>query len=140
LIIEYNKYHLTICIIDNEKKTLEYSGAYNSLYLVRDNELIDCKVDKMPVGIHFGEMLPFSSNVIGLKKGDVIYTSSDGYSDQFGGAENKKFRRKNFKDLLVEIHKEEMPVQKQMLDERIIEWMDGYSQIDDIIVAGIKIN
>ncbi|MEA3317148.1 MAG: serine/threonine protein phosphatase, partial [Bacteroidota bacterium] len=88
----------------------------------------------------FGEMKSFTSDVIKLKKGDVLYASSDGFSDQFGGEKNKKYRRKNFKDLLLKIHKEEMFKQKQILDESIMDWMDGYSQIDDIIVTGIKID
>jgi len=130
---------MTLCIIDKEKMTLDYAGAYNPLIMVRDNELIEYKADKMPIGIHIKKAEDFTHYLIPLQKGDVLYTFSDGYADQFGGPENNKFRKKNFKDLLLEIHKSPLKKQKEILDKTIIDWMNGYEQVDDILVCGIRI-
>jgi len=130
---------MTLCIIDKEKMILDYAGAYNPLILVRNNELEEYKADKMPIGIHVKKAEDFTNNIIPLQKGDIIYTFSDGYADQFGGPENNKFRKKNFKDLLLEIHKNPMDKQKEILDQTIIDWMNGYEQVDDILVCGIRI-
>lgn len=131
---------MTLCIIDKEKMELDYAGAYNPLYIIRNNEILETKADKMPIGIHVKKTANFTSNIIKLQKEDVLYTFSDGYVDQFGGKDNSKFRKKNFKELLLKIHKESMIKQKEILDQTLIEWMEGYEQIDDILVSGIKIS
>lgn len=130
---------MTLCIIDYDKMEVNYAGAYNPLYIVRNCELIEYKPDKMPIGIHIKKSENFTSQNIPLKKGDILYTFSDGYVDQFGGPDDSKFRKKNFKELLLEICSENMQKQKEILDRTIVEWMDGYEQIDDILVSGIKI-
>lgn len=130
---------MTICIIDTEKKTLDFAGAYNPMYLVRNGELIEAKADKMPIGIHVKTIEPFSNQIFQIEKGDIIYTCSDGYADQFGGPENNKFRRKNFKDLLLQIHTKDMNQQKEILDKTLMDWMEGFEQVDDILVCGIRI-
>ena len=130
---------MTICIIDTETFMLDYAGAYNAIYIVRQNELIESQPDKMPIGIHVKELGPFTPYSFQLQKGDIIYSCSDGYADQFGGPENNKYRRKNFKDLLLKIHSLEMNKQKEMLDQTLMNWMKGYEQVDDILVCGIKI-
>ena len=101
--------------------------------------LIEVKADKMPIGIHERVDQPFTDNQLKLEKGDSLYIFSDGYVDQFGGEKMKKFMSKRFKGLLVEIQKEEMSKQKQILDEKIEEWKGPHEQIDDIVVFGIKI-
>ena len=130
---------MTLCIIDKEKMEVDFAGAYNSLFIIRDNEIIETKADKMPIGIHVKRSDNFTNHIIDLKKGDVLYTFSDGYVDQFGGEDNTKFRKKNFKELLLKIHKEDMSKQKEILDNTIMNWMEGYDQIDDILVSGIRI-
>lgn len=131
---------LTICIIDYQKMELEYAGAYNPLYLIRNNELIEYKADKMPIGIHIKELKPFTSHTIQIQENDVLYTFSDGYADQFGGPKDQKYRRKNFKNLLLEINQIDMQEQKDILGKTIDEWMEGYAQVDDILVSGIRIS
>jgi serine phosphatase RsbU (regulator of sigma subunit) len=76
---------------------------------------------------------------IELKKGDCLYNSSDGYPDQFGGPDGRKFMTKRFKQLLLDIHKKPMIDQKQILDKTIDEWRGDIEQIDDIIVIGVRI-
>ncbi len=131
---------MTLCIIDKEKMEVDFAGAYNSLILLRDNELLETKADKMPIGIHVKRSNNFTNHIIKLKKGDILYTFSDGYVDQFGGTDNTKFRKKNFKELLLKIHMEDMNKQKDILEKTLKDWMEGYEQIDDILVSGIRIS
>jgi serine phosphatase RsbU (regulator of sigma subunit) len=131
---------MTLCIIDKEKMELDFAGAYNPLYLIRNGELLETKPDKMPIGIHIKETSKFTNHIIKLQKGDILYTFSDGYVDQFGGENNSKFRKKNFKELLLKINGQKMPKQKEILEKTLLDWMDNYEQIDDILVSGIKIS
>ncbi len=130
---------LTLCIIDYDAMELNYAGAYNPLFIIRNGELLETKADKMPIGIHLKKIENFTNHIIPIKKGDLIYTFSDGYVDQFGGPDNSKFRKKNFIQLLLEIHQEDMPKQKEILEQKLQEWMEGYEQVDDILVSGIRI-
>ena len=93
----------------------------------------------MPIGIHATTDVPFTNNLIHLKKGDVLYAFTDGYLDQFGGPNNKKFMFSQFKELLGEIYKKSMDEQKELLEKTLDNWMSETSQIDDILVMGIRI-
>ncbi|MDA3954033.1 MAG: SpoIIE family protein phosphatase [Bacteroidales bacterium] len=130
---------IALCIIDLEKMKMQYAGAYNPLYLFRNNELIEVKADRMPIGIYVKEKESFTNNVIDLHKGDVFYISSDGYQDQFGGEDGQKFKTKNYKQFLLEIHQKPMAEQREILDKRIDEWRGDWEQIDDIIIVGIRV-
>jgi ligand-binding sensor domain-containing protein/serine phosphatase RsbU (regulator of sigma subunit) len=130
---------LALCIIDFENLKLQYSGAYNPLIHIRSRELTIYKGDKMPVGIHLGIMPPFTTHEILLQKGDCIYIHSDGYVDQFGGPEEKKFKSSQFHEVLTNISDLPMSIQKDRLNETIMEWMGINEQIDDILVVGIRI-
>ena len=130
---------IALCVYDLSNMKLEFSGANNPLYLIRDNELILYKADKMPIGIHALSEQPFTLNEIDLKKGDILYTFSDGYEDQFGGPNGKKFMAKNMRELLLKIHKEDMETQKQILKDTLYDWMKNTEQIDDVIVMGVRI-
>jgi serine phosphatase RsbU (regulator of sigma subunit) len=124
---------LALCLIDFENLKLQYSGAYNPLIHIRSRELTIYKGDKMPVGIHLGIMPPFTTHEILLQKGDCIYIHSDGYVDQFGGPEEKKFKSSQFHEVLTNISDLPMPIQKDRLNETIMEWMGINEQIDDIL-------
>jgi serine phosphatase RsbU (regulator of sigma subunit) len=136
---------MVLCIIDLNNKSMQFSGAKNPIYLVRRNELTEYKGDKMPIGIYLIEG-EFTNNEIQIKKGDMIYMFSDGYIDQFGGEQGRKFLSKKFKDLLMEIHHLNLETQKSILNETIEKWKSNvnslgemYEQTDDIMVIGIKI-
>ena len=128
-------------IIDWEKGKLQFAGAYNPLVLVRNETVFTIKADRMPIGI--SEMVndPFQNNFIDINKGDVFYTYSDGYQDQFGGPRNKKFMIKRLKDLFLQIAQKPMKEQKEILDNTLFDWMKtgGSNQIDDIIIIGVRI-
>ncbi len=130
---------VALCIIDPDKSVLQFAGAYNPLILIRGEEILVFKGDKMPVGFHFGEMPPFSTETINYSKGDRIYMYSDGYADQFGGPEDKKFMSVNFRKLLSEVSLLPMEEQKVRLNETIENWKGINEQIDDILVVGIKL-
>ncbi len=131
---------IALCALDFKKKTLEFAGAYNPLFHVRNSELIQVPADKFPVGAFLGEDLSkFTNHEINLNKGDIIYIFSDGYADQFGGPKNKKFLTKRFREMLMDIHNQPMERQQEILDATIEGWRGSNNQIDDILVIGIKI-
>ena len=123
---------MAICILDYTKQKLQFSGAFRPLYLVRDNELTEYKGDSMPIGIYEKEDQSFTNTEILFKKGDIIYLFTDGYVDQFGGNERKKFMIENFKKLLINIHNKPMQEQKIALEKNYEEWRGENDQVDDI--------
>jgi tetratricopeptide (TPR) repeat protein len=124
--------------IDIEKGILEFAGANNPLYLIRNNELLEKKGNKMPVSIHI-QMEPYLNHEFSVNKGDNIYIFSDGFPDQFGGPKGKKFKYQPFKELLTGISDSPMPHQKIILEQKFNEWKGDFDQIDDVLVIGIKI-
>jgi len=134
---------MAVCVIDEKNNTLQYSGANNPLYLIRDKngapELTEFKADRMPLGYYQGSFKTFTNKDIQLEIGDMLYLFSDGFIDQKGGKNNKKFLSKNFKELLMKIHQEPMREQKNILDKTITDWMGDNSQIDDILVIGVRV-
>ncbi|MGQ9620908.1 MAG: SpoIIE family protein phosphatase [Bacteroidales bacterium] len=130
---------ISLCIINKESSTIGFAGANNPLYLIRDNQLIKVPADKMPIGIHFTEFVPFTNHTLNFRKGDIIYLFSDGYADQFGGQKGRKFMYKPFQNLLLQNHNLPMEQQKIILEKTFDEWMGSYEQVDDVLVIGIRI-
>jgi serine phosphatase RsbU (regulator of sigma subunit) len=104
--------------MDWEQSKLQYAGANNSLYLVRNNILNEIKPDKMPIGFHFKQM-DFTNNELDISPGDILYLFSDGFADQFGGPKGKKFKYRQFKDMLTSINHMPMNGQKTIIEERL---------------------
>ena len=131
---------LSFCTIDFKTLELQYAGAYNPLYLIRNGKLLTTKADKFPIGLFLGEeKKKFTNHTIQLQKGDSVYIFSDGYADQFGGPNGKKFMANHFRDLLMQVHKEPIEKQKELLNKTIEEWRGPLDQVDDILVIGLKI-
>ena len=135
---------MALCIIDWENAKIEYAGANMPLILLRSTpsspgELIEIGADRMPIGIYAGTTRPFTRHSVPIMPGDSIYMFSDGYCDQFGGAELKKFKKKNLKKLLSDIHMLNMTEQKKKLMQNLNSWRGDLSQVDDILVLGIKL-
>ena len=130
---------IALCSISKDGKVMEYSGANNPLYLIRNGEIIKHNADKFAIGSFKNGEKKYTNNLIEIQKGDVIYIFSDGYADQFGGAKGKKFLYSNFRDLLIEIHNKPTSQQKEILDQRIEEWKGNYEQVDDILVFGVRV-
>ena len=93
----------------------------------------------MPIGIHMGKETSFEDHTIKVEKGDCLYIFSDGFQDQLGGENDKKFLSRSMKTLLLEIHKKPMRKQKEIMHDRLQKWMEGYDQVDDILVLGVRI-
>jgi serine phosphatase RsbU (regulator of sigma subunit) len=128
-----------LCSFDFKNNILNAACANNPLYLVRNGELTEYEPDNFPVGLHTGEKKNFTLHTITLQKGDVIYTASDGYVDQFGGPKDKKFKTKMLKEKLAEISRLPMSEQKSILEKTFTEWKGTREQTDDVTVIGIRI-
>jgi len=127
-----------LCAFDFNKKTLQYSAANNSFYIIRNKEIIVCKADKMPIGLGIKNE-PFKSTTIDLMDGDVVYMFTDGYADQFGGEQNKKFRYKQLEELLLSLCDRSMEKQKEALSTSFDYWKGHHEQTDDVLLIGVKI-
>ncbi len=129
---------LSLVVIDLNTKELQFAGANNPLYFIRDGELTEYKGDSMPIGIQT-KTHPFTNHIINIKSGDLIYMFSDGFMDQFGGKYDRKFLSRNFKELLKEISYLPLAMQKKVLSETLDIWKGQHEQIDDILIVGIRI-
>jgi len=156
---------IAFCIIDLENKKLQYAGANNTMLLVRKN-INDCehahdmqncdsrsflencdrcsplhelKGDRMPIGIYIAEKESFTNYCVSLKEGDNLYMYSDGYVDQFGGPDGRKFLIRSFKDLVLSVQSIPMQEQKQIFEQTLETWIGNREQVDDILVVGVSV-
>ncbi len=129
---------IALYILNNDTLNISYSGAYNPLWIVRNKELIELNADRQPIGVYFVEK-EFTVKTLQLQKNDCLYTFSDGFADQFGGAEKNKFMAKNFKTLVSSIAENPMNIQKELIIKTFEEWKNGYEQVDDVIIFGVKV-
>jgi len=131
---------MALCVFDFKAKKVEFAGANNPLILIRDNTVIKYKGDRFPIGAFEGNAQQlFRNTEIDLVEGDCLYLSSDGYADQFGGPDNKKFMFRRYEELLLEVHSLSLEKQKEILYNRFSEWRGKNDQVDDILVIGIKV-
>jgi serine phosphatase RsbU (regulator of sigma subunit) len=128
-----------LACFDFENNKLEFAAANNPLWLIRNNELIEYKPDKMAVGKPMGEIAPFTLQQIELQKNDLIIMITDGFPDQFGGPKGKKFMSKNLKELLISLSNKTMPEIKDSLKKSLDEWKGNLEQVDDVLVFGIRV-
>jgi serine phosphatase RsbU (regulator of sigma subunit) len=131
---------LSVVSIDNQMRTFEYAGAYNSIYYIHNKELIEVKADKFPIGVNEDEVGDvYTNNGLPVSKGDMVYLFSDGYADQFGGPKGKKLKYKQLEEILIQVCDEPVDVQKQYLKKRFLDWKGNEEQVDDILVIGIRV-
>lgn len=130
---------VSLVIIDMKEGRLDYAGANNPLYIIRDGKMLKYLADRMPIGIHFISFSPFTNQNIEIRKGDQLYLFSDGYADQFGGPRGKKFMYKPFQELLLRSSTNPMDVQKEILETTFEKWKGEREQVDDLMVIGIRI-
>jgi len=129
---------MALVIYDTRTRILEFSGANNPMYIVRNGEMLEYKGNNMPVA-YYEKMSDFTRYTIEMKKGDRVYMFTDGFPDQFGGPQGKKFKYRPFKDLLLEIHERPMEEQHRILSLIFDEWKGDLSQIDDVLVIGLRL-
>jgi two-component system sensor histidine kinase ChiS len=124
---------------DFKNNVLQCSSAYSPIWIIRSEELIEIKADRFPIGKHEKDDTPFTLHTFNLQKNDMVYTLTDGYSDQFGGPKEKKFKNKHLKELLLSIAHEPMELQLQKLNNAFDSWKGNLKQLDDVTLVGIRI-
>jgi len=129
---------VALCVVDFDDNTINYSGAFNSLYLIKEGELSEFKADRMPIGVSYNQDKSFTNHIVKFEKNDTFYIFSDGFIDQFGGPRGKKFKSRPFKNLLLSIQDKSMEEQKEILYKNLMEWRGDIEQIDDILVIGFR--
>jgi len=148
---------IALAVYNKKTREVHFAGANNPLYIVRENHtdekdleeyasidngdyrLFEIKGDRQPIGRYWEEH-PFRTTSVYLKKQDTFYIFSDGYIDQFGGEDRKKFKSMNFKKLLLSVQRDPMEIQKYKIEKAYDDWKGPYEQIDDISVLGVKVN
>jgi len=138
---------IAFCALNPHTGELDYAGANNSLYLVKDKQLTEIKADKKPIGKYFLEH-SFENKKVKPEKGSMIYLFSDGFAHQFGGPGGKKYKYNRFRDFLVSIADFSLHEQKNRLAEEFDRWCtspdengvkQNFEQLDDVCVIGIRI-
>ncbi|HYG52783.1 MAG TPA: tetratricopeptide repeat protein [Flavobacteriales bacterium] len=141
---------ISLCALDKENKKLHWSGAHNPLWVVKRHqasdighgkgrpEIIEIKGDKQPIG-KFDARKPFTHHEIQLQQGDTIYIFTDGFADQFGGPQGKKYKYKQLQELLLSVNNLEMENQKSKLEEAFLKWKGNLEQVDDVLIIGIRV-
>jgi serine phosphatase RsbU (regulator of sigma subunit)/tetratricopeptide (TPR) repeat protein len=129
----------SIISFDFEHNKFSYTAAQNPIWIIRHGELIEIKPEKMPIGKHDNDTVPFVGGEFETQKGDIIYTITDGFHDQFGGEKGKKFMVKPFKAYLISIAHLPMQEQKEKLTETFTTWKGDEEQVDDVCIIGVKV-
>lgn len=131
---------LSLCVINKKTKELNFAGAFNSIYILRNNAIEELIPDKQPVGAFIEDSIkPFTNRYTTLTNNDVVYMFTDGYADQFGGEKGKKFKYKNLQNLLLGIHQLPFDEQKTLAAKRISDWKGNLEQVDDILLIGFQL-
>ncbi len=131
---------IALCAVHLDSMMCQFAGAFNPLYIVRNGELLIYEPTKESIGGSSDHEKGFFSHEFQLEHGDSLYVFSDGYTDQFGGPKNKKFTRKRFKQLLLEVNHLSMDEQHERLNDTLKSWQGDQKQVDDILVIGVKID
>ena len=126
-----------LCVVDKKSRKIIFAGAFFPLYLFRNNSLTQINGDKIIIGMNPGR-IPYTDHEIDIQEDDMVYLFSDGYADQFGGNESRKFMYRRLRYLLLNIHEFDVKDQKSILDENLKAWMGANPQVDDMMIIGFK--
>ncbi|HWY11976.1 MAG TPA: two-component regulator propeller domain-containing protein, partial [Bacteroidia bacterium] len=124
---------------DFKNNTLRCANSNNPVWIIKNGNLIEIKADRFPIGKHDKDKTPFTLHTQDLQKGDVVYSLTDGFPDQFGGSDGKKFKYKKLQELLMTIADKPMKTQKQKLNDVFDEWKGNLEQVDDVTLVGVRI-
>ena len=130
---------VAVAVVDTEQRTLTYAGAFRPMLLLRKGEIIEFDANRFPIGFYGDSPKRFESRSIELLEEDTFYLFTDGFCDQFGGEDKKKFNRKRFKDLLVFIQSMSLAEQEAFLKYALLNWRQDEPQVDDVLVIGVKV-
>ncbi len=129
-----------LCYFNFTTMEMQFACANNPLWILSsEKKLSEYRPDNFPVGKHNGAILPFTLQTAALSKGDTIFLSTDGYSDQFGGPKGKKFMHRHLKETLTELGALPLNDQKIQLENTFESWKGSLEQVDDVLVIGIKV-
>jgi serine phosphatase RsbU (regulator of sigma subunit) len=129
----------SIIAFDKKNNKITYTAAQNPIWIIRDKEVIQLKPEKMPIGKHANDDIPFIGGEFKTQKGDLVYTLTDGYPDQFGGPKGKKFMVKKMREYILSISHLPMSEQYIKIKETFNNWKGELEQIDDVCVIGVRI-
>jgi serine phosphatase RsbU (regulator of sigma subunit)/tetratricopeptide (TPR) repeat protein len=130
---------IALCAFNKNTNQLMFAGAFRPLILIQQGVLTEIPGSRFSIGGAYTAQKHFESHIIQLRPGDVFYIFTDGYADQFGGPDGKKFKSRRLKELLLEIHRLPMQTQKEKLEAAYENWRGNLEQIDDVCVAGVRI-
>ncbi|HRS19482.1 MAG TPA: SpoIIE family protein phosphatase, partial [Bacteroidales bacterium] len=132
---------MSICVFHKTKGILEYAGAFNPLYIIRDGKIMTIKGDRFSVGLgNEHEDVPFKNHIIKVQKGDTFYLFTDGYADQFGWQTGKKMKFRRFRHIILSVYKLPFTKQVKALRDALQDWKGDLEQIDDILIVGFKLD
>ncbi len=134
-----NGLDIAFCTVNLKTNILQYAGANNPMFIIRNNQLIEYEATKSPIGTYPKER-PFENTEIQLFENDLIYLFTDGYPDQFGGEKYRKYTKLKFKEKLMEIENKPLNEQKEILVETLQDWKKEKEQTDDITVMAVRWN
>ncbi len=130
---------ISVIVYNKKKFTVQFAGAYNSVYRIRNGVLAEFRADKTPVGFYFEEdLIPFTTQSIDIMQGDQICLFTDGFADQFGGPKGKKFKYRQLKEKLCAMNSMSCSEQKTQMERLFEEWKGNLEQIDDVCLIGVK--
>ncbi len=130
---------MALLSFNDELNTVEFAGANNPFWLIREGECLEYKADKRPIGYSEGIALPFTNHLVELKKNDTLYIFTDGFADQFGGKNGKKLKYKPFQEKLLSLQSESMESQEAHLSQMFDEWRGNHDQVDDVLIVGVRV-
>jgi serine phosphatase RsbU (regulator of sigma subunit) len=130
---------ISIAVIDHNAKHIEYVGANSPIVLVQDEEIKFFKGSKQSLGSSSDDLKPFKKELIKYNPGDAMYLFTDGYQDQFGGDQDKKFMVKRLRNLFLRVHELPVAEQKDIINSTIEDWMMNSKQVDDMLIIGVKL-
>lgn len=128
---------ILLCVIDRAKRQLRFSGSRRPLWLFRNGEATEFKGERTYVGGKGEGFREFTTHTLDCREGDWLYLFSDGFADQFGGPEQKKYQTGRFRNFLSGITQESGVTQQRLLESEFLQWKGDAEQLDDILVAGI---
>ena len=134
-----NQDGMDIALCSLEGRKLEYAGANNPLWIMGKEGIKEVKADKQPIGIYYGETKPYTNHSLELEEGDCIYIFTDGYADQVGGGNQKKFKYKQLQQLIAANYKKKMTEQRDIFLSALNQWQGNLEQVDDVLLIGIRI-
>jgi len=129
---------MALCIIDPKNKTVQFAGAFNPVYIIRDTVIHQFEGDKMPIGVAAEYEESFKNYVFKIQENDMLYLFTDGFPDQFGGPNEKKYKYKRFRELLIKCSLQPTFVQEETLSNEFFQWKGDQPQLDDVTIFGIR--